>query len=47
MIPHLIALNRQGRFPFDKFLSYYPFEDLERALEDLKAGKIIKPVLTF
>ncbi|KAF1343941.1 zinc-binding alcohol dehydrogenase [Delphinella strobiligena] len=47
MIPHLMSLNRQGRFPFDKFLSYYPFEDLERALEDLKAGKIIKPVLTF
>ena len=36
-----------GKFPFDSLLSYYKFEDLKQALDDVHAGKVIKPVLTF
>lgn len=43
----MIELWRQGKFPFDSMLAFYPFEELEKALADVHAGRIIKPVLTF
>src|SRR5262245_13101708 len=46
-IPQLIELYLQGRFPFDRLLSFYPFEQLNQAIFDRQAGKIIKPVLEF
>ncbi|KAK0610163.1 chaperonin 10-like protein [Bombardia bombarda] len=44
-LPLLIDLWRQGKFPFDKLLTFYKFEELHEAIQDLKDGKIIKPVL--
>jgi aryl-alcohol dehydrogenase len=44
-IPQLIELYRQGRFPLDKMISYYPFERINDAIADQHAGKIVKPVL--
>lgn len=44
-IPKLIALHRAGKFPFDRLVQYYDFEDVERAFEDSKQGRTIKPVL--
>ena len=44
-IPRLIELYKQGRFPFDKLVTYYKFEDINTAVEDMKAGKVIKPIL--
>ena len=44
-IPKLIELNRQGRFPYDKLIKYYPFEDINKAIEDMEKGLVIKPVL--
>ncbi|ADJ16476.1 aryl-alcohol dehydrogenase [Halalkalicoccus jeotgali] len=44
-IPDLIDLYRAGKFPFDKLVSYYDFEDIERAVEEQEAGEVIKPVL--
>ncbi|MCO8252976.1 NAD(P)-dependent alcohol dehydrogenase [Haladaptatus sp. AB618] len=44
-IPRLIDLYRQGRFPFDELVEFYDFEDVNRAAEDLEAGRTIKPVL--
>jgi aryl-alcohol dehydrogenase len=35
-IPALIELYLQGRFPFDRMITYYPFEDISRAVEDKK-----------
>jgi aryl-alcohol dehydrogenase len=35
----------QGRFPFDKMITFYPFERINDAVADQLAGKIIKPVL--
>jgi aryl-alcohol dehydrogenase len=45
-IPRLIQLWRSGQFPFDKLLSHYKLEDLPQALDDLRSGRIVKPILT-
>jgi aryl-alcohol dehydrogenase len=45
-IPKLIELNRQGRFPYDRLIKYYPFEKINQAVEDMEKGLVIKPVLT-
>lgn len=44
-IPKLAEFWRQGRFPFDRLLSFYPFAEIARAFEDAHSGKAIKPVL--
>ena len=44
-IPKLAEYWRQGRFPFDKLLTFYPFAEIERAFADAHSGKAIKPVL--
>jgi aryl-alcohol dehydrogenase len=46
-IPALVDLHRQGRFPLDKLITTYPFEDINRAVEDAENGLIVKPVLTY
>jgi aryl-alcohol dehydrogenase len=46
-IPKLIDLYRQGRFPFDRMITFYPFEDINKAVEDMEKGLVIKPVLKF
>jgi aryl-alcohol dehydrogenase len=44
-IPKLIELYRQGRLPFDRLITYYPFEEINRAVADMEQGRVIKPVL--
>lgn len=44
-IPMLADFWRQGRFPFDRLLSFYPFADIARAFDDARTGRAIKPVL--
>jgi aryl-alcohol dehydrogenase len=44
-IPQMIDLYAQGRFPFDKLIRLYPFDQINKATEDLHAGSIIKAVL--
>lgn len=44
-IPKLIKLFRAGKFPFDRLIRYYKFHDINRAIEDAKQGRTIKPVL--
>ncbi|MFI6869194.1 NAD(P)-dependent alcohol dehydrogenase [Nocardia sp. NPDC050406] len=46
-IPRLVELYRAGRFPMDELVTAYPYTDIEAALEDQRAGKIVKPVLTW
>ena len=46
-IPKLIEFYKQGRFPFDKLIRYYPFEEINRAAADSHHGAVIKPVLRF
>lgn len=44
-IPRLIDLHRQGLFPFERLLRFYPFEAINEAARDMAAGRTIKPVL--
>lgn len=45
MVPKLLALSRDGQFPFEQLLSKFGFEDMENALTGMKKGSIIKPLL--
>lgn len=47
MIPALIEHWRAGRFPFDRLLAFYPFEEIGRAFDDARSGRVIKPVLVM
>ena len=44
-IPKLIELYSQGRFPFDRLIKYYPFDEINQAVADMEKGHVIKPVL--
>jgi aryl-alcohol dehydrogenase len=44
-IPKMIDLYREGRFPFDRLVKYYPFTDINQAIADSRRGDTIKPVL--
>ncbi len=44
-IPQLIEYYKAGKFPFDKLIQFYDFRDIEKAFEDSKTGKTIKPIL--
>lgn len=46
-LPELIELYRAGRFPVDQLITYYPFADFARALDDSRRGAVVKAVLTF
>lgn len=44
-IPQILKYYKEGRFPLDKLVSYYDFNDLEKAIDDMANGKCVKPVL--
>ncbi|WP_243450131.1 hypothetical protein [Neobacillus terrae] len=44
-IPQLVEYYKAGRFPFDKLVKYYEFEQINEAFEDSKKGLAIKPIL--
>lgn len=44
-IPELILLYQSGRFPFNRFLRFYDFSEINQAVADAKNGETIKPVL--
>ena len=46
-IPRLIDLHMTGRFPFDKLVTKYPFEQINQAIADQASGEVVKPVFTF
>ncbi|WP_227816414.1 NAD(P)-dependent alcohol dehydrogenase [Nitrogeniibacter aestuarii] len=45
LIPKLITLNAEGRFPFERMVTFYPFADINTAISDSETGVCIKPVL--
>lgn len=45
LIPALVALYQQGRFPFDRLVRFYEMDQIEQALADSKSGEVIKPIL--
>jgi aryl-alcohol dehydrogenase len=46
-LPRLIALQAQGRFPFERMLRRYPFAEINAAMADAEVGRVIKPVLVM
>lgn len=44
-IPRLIELYLQGRFPFDKLITFYPFDKIEQASRDSEHGTTLKAVV--
>jgi aryl-alcohol dehydrogenase len=44
-IPTLIDLYLQGRFPFDQLITFYPFDEINKAVDDMEKGRVIKAVL--
>lgn len=47
IIPIMADLYKRGKFPFDKLITFYKFEDVNQAVKDHHDGKVIKPVLLF
>jgi len=45
LIPRLVDLYRQGRFPFDKLVRYYELADINQAIEDSEKGLTVKPII--
>ncbi|OQE43041.1 hypothetical protein PENCOP_c003G06260 [Penicillium coprophilum] len=47
IVPYLIDLYKQGKFPVDKLARIYAPDALEQALADLHSGSVIKPVIKW
>lgn len=45
LIPALVEVHAQGRFPFDRTVKTYPFERIEEAIEAAERGKVLRSVL--
>ena len=45
LLPRLIELWEQGKFPVDRLMTFYDFDRIEEAAHDAEEGKVIKPVL--
>lgn len=43
----LMDLYLAGRFPVDRLVQTYSFEDINQAIDDAVSGRAIKPVITF
>jgi len=46
-IPELLALYRAGRFPFDKLIKTFGFEQINEAMAASVDGSVVKPVVVF
>jgi aryl-alcohol dehydrogenase len=44
-LPRLIELWQQGRFPIDRIITHYDFDEIDKAAHDAEEGRVIKPVL--
>lgn len=44
-IPRLIELWRQGRFPFDKLVRFFPLAEIEEAAHASEGGSVLKAIL--
>lgn len=44
-IPRLIDYHLEGKFPFEKMIGYFDFEEINEAIEASESGKVVKSVL--
>ncbi|HSV39676.1 MAG TPA: NAD(P)-dependent alcohol dehydrogenase [Nocardioidaceae bacterium] len=45
LIPELLALWQQGRFPFDRLIQTFPLAEINEAERAMHRGDVVKPVL--
>ncbi|CDM25267.1 Geraniol dehydrogenase GeoA [Castellaniella defragrans 65Phen] len=46
-IPRMLDFHRAGKFPFDRLITRYRFDQINEALHATEKGEAIKPVLVF
>lgn len=46
-IPRLVSLHEQGRFPFERLVKTYEFDDINEAFADSADGSTLKPIIRF
>jgi len=46
-VSKIIGFYQAGKFPVDKLVKYYKFEDINKAMEDSINGSVIKPIVLF
>ncbi|WP_278262395.1 NAD(P)-dependent alcohol dehydrogenase [Nocardia sp. AG03] len=46
-LPFLLELLASGRFPAERLVACYPHTDIDTALAEQRAGRVVKPVLTW
>lgn len=44
-VPQLLDLYMQGRFPFDRLVQFYDFDQINQAAADAESGAVVKPVI--
>ncbi|CEA06145.1 alcohol dehydrogenase [Pseudomonas saudimassiliensis] len=44
-IPKLVEFYKAGKFPFDKLVKFYSFDQINQAFEDSANGSAVKPIL--
>jgi aryl-alcohol dehydrogenase len=44
-IPRMIEWYRAGQLPLERLVTTYPFRDINAAVADMEAGRVVKPVL--
>lgn len=44
-LPQLVQLFQDGKFPFDKLVTFYPLSEINRAIEEQYSGLCVKPIL--
>jgi len=47
MIPKMLRWYREGKFPLDKIVKYFPIQEAAQALHGMESGTAIKPVLVW
>lgn len=46
-IPQMVGWWREGKFPIEKLVGFFPSSEFEKALESMKSGSVVKPVITW
>ena len=46
-IPKLVEFYKAGRFPFDRLIKFYGFDEINQAFADSADGTVVKPILKF
>jgi aryl-alcohol dehydrogenase len=46
-IPRLVDYVIEGKFPLRRLVEFYSLGQLDQAMEDQEAGRVIKPIIRF